>query len=114
MKIMKKIHKIYNIIIGNDEESKKDIILNHLIDTIELRDETIYIKTKKNLLFENDGHVVTMNSGMNVTMAKQIHLNPKIDFNDNNFNTLKFRLDEARKKEQQEFEKKALEEMNHS
>ena len=99
MEIIKKVKKAYAVLIGNDKESKQEIILNYLIDSIEMRGDTVHIKTKKNILLENDGHIVTINSGMNVILANQIHLNPKI-----NFEELKPKLDEARRIEQIAYE----------
>lgn len=97
--------QVRKYILGDTEQTKKEILLNHLIDSIELRDDTVHIKTTKNILLENNGHVFTINSGMNVIKAKQIHLNPKINFDDNNFDELKLRLDEARRLEMVEFKK---------
>jgi len=105
MDLINKAKKIYKIIKGNTEESKKEILLNHLIDSIELRGDMVHIKTTKNILLENNGHIFTFNSGMNVIKAEQIHLNPKINFDDNNFDELKPRLDEARRLEAIEYKK---------
>ena len=108
MKIIEKAKKIYQVIVGDTQELKQDILLNHLIDRIELRDDSVYIKIKKNLILENEGHIVTYNSGMHVTLAKEIHLNPKIDFADKNFNELEPRLEEAEKIESEKIKQKFL------
>ncbi len=72
------IKKTYSVIIGDTKEKKLDIILDHLIDSIELRDDVIYIKTKKDIAIENEGNTIIINKGVQVLLAKEIHLNPNI------------------------------------
>lgn len=99
MEIINRVKKAYKIIKGDTEEKKLDIILNHVIDSIELRGDVVHIKTNKNIAIENDGHVVTINSGMNVTLAKEIHFNPNIDFSDANFDELTDRIEKDKEEQ---------------
>jgi len=108
-----------NFIVGNSRQKKLDIILDHLIDTIELRGNDVLITTKKNIAIQNDGHLVQINSGAHVMLSKEIHLNPKIKFN--NFETVQEDLDYAReleeielKKRLEEFKKNHKSECNHN
>lgn len=94
MKIIEKAKKIYRIIKGDTQEAKLDIILNHVIDSIELRGNVVHIKTSKDIAIENNGNIVTINSGMQVLLSKEIHLNPNIDFSDTNFTELENRIEE--------------------
>ena len=106
MQLVKKVKDIYNVIVGDTKEKKLEIILDHIIDTIELRGDDVYIKTKKNIAIQNDGHFVQVNSGVHVMLSSQIHLNPKItetkqcgdtckDIHNLKFNKLQETLDEA-------------------
>ncbi len=93
---MKIINKIKNYIIGKDRESKLEIILDNLIDSIELKDDLVIVKTKKNVVVQNEGHFVQINTGAHVMLSKEIHLNPIIDMDFNNgLNELQDKLDEA-------------------
>jgi hypothetical protein len=47
-----------------------------LIESVDIKDNTAYIKTKFNVVLENEGHIVTINKGLNVTIAEEVHLNP--------------------------------------
>lgn len=105
MGIMNKTKEIINIIKGDTKEKKLEIILDHLIDNIELRDNIVYIKTKKNIAIENEGHTVLINSGQQVLIADKIQLNPDINFNDTNFNELESRLLEAEEKVKSKIQK---------
>lgn len=62
---------------------KPDDILNivsSLINNITIIDsETVGIKLNKNLFIYNEGHTLTINKGLNVRIAPQIHDNPNID-----------------------------------
>jgi len=49
-----------------------------MIESIEEIDDTIYIKTKKNIVLEHQGHIVTINQGYHIISSKEIHLNPNI------------------------------------
>jgi len=102
MNIVNTAKKIKNYIIGNTKEKKLEIILEHLIDNIELKDDLVIIKTKKNIAIQNDGHLVLVNSGCHVMLSKEIHLNPKIEFNPEDMNILQASLDEAQEKERLE------------
>jgi len=95
MKIIKKIKSTLGLSSKKDGIENLTKIINSLVDSIEVRDGVVHIKTNKNIIIENDGHLVTVNNGLNVTLAKQIHLNPKINFDDNDFKELQQRLDEA-------------------
>ena len=100
-----KITKDY--IVGNTRQKKLDIILDHLIDSIELRGDSVFIKTKKNVAIQNDGHLVQINSGSHVMLSKEIHLNPRIDFK--SFDTVQKDLKDARDLEEIEYRKKLKE-----
>ena len=114
-KINNIIEKAKNYIVGNSAETKLDILLNHVIDTIELRGDSVYIKTNKNIAIQNNGHFVHVNSGVHVTISSQIHLNPKIaynkkhglcnDINELEFDKLQEKLDESIRVEE-EFQRK--------
>ena len=58
-------------------------ILNILINIVSsvsiIDEETIGIVLDKNIITQNDGHMVTINKGLNVRVAHQIHENPNID-----------------------------------
>lgn len=97
---MNLVKKIKNYIIGETKEDKLDIILNHLIDSIELKDDLVIVKTKKNVVVQNEGHFVQINSGAHVMLSKEIHLNPIInmDFN-NDFDKLQENLDKAQEEQ---------------
>ena len=110
MNIFKKI-KMYldnihlDIRLSINKQSSKDkleILLEEVIDKIEIKENSINIKTKNNILIENEGHIVNISSGVNVTIANQIHLNPNINFQDREFKELNSRLkksiEEERKK----------------
>ena len=104
MKIIKRainiIKKTKHFIVGDTREKKLDIILDHLIDSIELRGNEVFIKTKKNIAIQNDGHLVQINSGSHVLLSKEIHLNPNIVFNDKNLSNIQSQLDYAREIEE--------------
>ena len=70
-------------------------VLSSLIDSIEIKDDNVYIKTSKNIIIQNEGNTVTINSGYSVNIAKEIHLNPDIKKVD--FKTLEYDLEEAKK-----------------
>jgi hypothetical protein len=107
LKFDKAIEKVKHFIVGDTKQKKLDIILNHLIDTIELRGNDVLITTKKNIAIQNDGHLVQINSGAHVMLSKEIHLNPKIKFNINsNFETVQGDLDYARELEEIELKEK--------
>jgi hypothetical protein len=103
-KTIEMVKKIKNHIVGDTRQKKLDIILEHLIDTIELRDNDVLITTKKNIAIQNDGHLVQINSGAHVMLSKEIHLNPKIKFN--GFDSVQQDLDYARELEEIELKKK--------
>ena len=104
MKIIKRainiIKKTKHFIVGDTREKKLDIILDHLIDSIELRGNEVFIKTKKNIAIQNDGHLVQINSGSHVLLSKEIHLNPNIVFNDKILSNIQSQLDYAREVEE--------------
>ena len=98
---MKIVKKAKEFIMGDTREKKIDIILDHLIDSIELRGDEVFIKTKKNIAIQNEGHLVQVNSGSHVLLSKEIHLNPNIVFNDKNLSDIQSQLDYAREVEEQ-------------
>jgi hypothetical protein len=110
MNIIKKIKMYLNkkglnkklLINKQSSKDKLEILLEEVIDKIEIKENSINIKTKNNILIENEGHIVSISSGVNVTMANQIHLNPNINFQDGEFEHLNTRLkksiEEERKK----------------
>ena len=97
MKIIKNIKKFFNIEkTKQDNKYKLDIILDHVIDTIEVKGDLVIIKTKKDFVIQNEGHFVHINKGMHVNLSKEIHLNPIIDMNfEKDFNSLEENLKEA-------------------
>jgi len=60
---------------------KKTKTLFNIIDSITETKNTIYIKTNKDIVIEHQGHIITINKGYNITLAKEIHLNPNINLN---------------------------------
>jgi hypothetical protein len=104
MKLLKKVKDIYRVIIADTKQDKIDALFEHIIDKIEIIDDNVHIKTKKNIVIENYGHTVVINKGMNVNIAKQIHLNPKIDFQ--GFDILEFDLQTAYEIEMKKLEDK--------
>jgi tagatose-1,6-bisphosphate aldolase len=93
--------------------SKQEILetLLSTVDSITIDEKMnlVHIKTAKNIAIENDGHMVMINKGMNVQLATQIHLNPKIDFKDKNMGELEDRLQVALEEEEKELKKKRQE-----
>ena len=92
----------------------KLLILEYLLSTIQsVSIDTItglvHIKTAKNIVIENDGHLVTINKGMNVQIASQIHLNPNIEFKTNEISTLEETLKTSIKKEEEKLIEKTQE-----
>jgi hypothetical protein len=87
------------------KEDKLDILLD-MIDSISVNNETntVHIKTRKNLALENDGHMVVINSGMQVLLSKQIHLNPKVEFDVKEMDVLEHNLQETIAEEERLFE----------
>ena len=81
------------------------------IDSVSINPVTnlVHIRTSKNIAIENDGHMIVVNSGMQVLLSKQIHLNPKINFSTDNIDVIENDLDEARKKEVNNISQKKLE-----
>lgn len=70
-----------NIIIKDKKE-----ILNHLLSFIEslvyINNDTIGITLDKNIAIFNKGSTLTISKGYQVNIAKQIHLNPRINIHD--------------------------------
>ena len=106
--IKKYIKKIKNKIIKSDSQNVQnsqknmEIIFNHLIDSVELRGDTVIVKTKKNLIVATQGDFVQINTGAHVMLSKEIHLNPQISFNPDkgsDMHLLQSKLDEAKEKE---------------
>jgi len=97
MKIIESIKK--GIQKYTNKKDKMDILMN-VIDSIEINEQnnSIHIKTSKNLIFENNGHSVFATNGINVQLADVIQLNPKIQFN-GDFEDLPRQLQEAELKE---------------
>ena len=60
---------------------KKTKTLFNIINSITETKDTIYIKTNKDIVIEHQGHIITINKGYNITLAKEIHLNPNINLN---------------------------------
>jgi len=83
--------------IATTPEDKLKVLLNNIIDTIEVIDDVVYVKTKCNLMIENLGHYVRIDSGMNVQIAKEIHLNPDVALTKKNFDKLVPLLIESKK-----------------
>jgi len=97
MKLIKNIKKFFNIEkTKQDNKNKLDIILDQVIDTIEVKGDLVIIKTKKDLVIQNEGHFVHINKGVHVNLSKEIHLNPIIDMNfEKDFDSLEGNLKEA-------------------
>ena len=110
-KIKNIIQKVKQFILrgkGQTKQKKLDIILDHLIESVEVRNNDVIITTKKkNIGILVNGHLVQLNTGSHVMISKEIHLNPKIKFNkDESFDKLQGSLDEARKTEAYKIKKK--------
>ena len=91
MNIIKKIKNYIN------KKDKTIDILYSLIESIEEKEGTVFIKTNKNIAIENNGHFVMLNKGMSVNISKEIHLNPNININKDNIFNLEHNLEEAKK-----------------
>jgi len=76
---MKELIKKKNNIIQTNQE-KLNLILN-IIDSIEMTDNNIVIKTSKNIAIYNDGNTIHINTGQHVMLSDTIHLNPNIQLN---------------------------------
>ena len=101
MDLIKRIKQIFNI-----EKPKKNVKITNrtevintildMVDSIVVNEEqnSIIINTNKNLVLNNDGHSIFYNSGMQVHIGKQIHLNPefKIDGDFTEFDSLEENL----------------------
>ena len=48
-----------------------------LIKEIRVSDDTVHIKLNKNLIIESD-NIAQISNGLNIQIAKQIHLNPEL------------------------------------
>lgn len=115
-KVANVLTKVKRFVVGGTKQKKLDIILDHLIDSIELRGDDVLITTKKNIAIKNEGHLVQINSGVHVLLSKEIHLNPSIDFDaDKDFSGVQEQLDYARSVEDTKIKEKVLkaEEENH-
>ena len=80
---------------------KKKLKVDDIV-TIEDRGKFLEVTVKKDALINIDGNVLTVVKGLNVTLAKEIHLNPRIQKSmenlDSNINEYKIkRLEEAKK-----------------
>jgi len=73
-------NKDKNIIQSNQE--KLDLLLN-IIDSIEINNNNILVRTSKNIAIYNDGNTIHINSGQHVMLSNTIHLNPNIQLNKN-------------------------------
>ena len=64
---------------------KKDImnVLSSLVDSVELRDDCVYINTSKDIFIKSRGNFVLANKGLQVFISPQLHLNPNIEPSDN-------------------------------
>lgn len=103
MKIVEQVKtKLMKLLKVEKKNDKIDVIFDYLIDTIEVKEDMVYIKTKKNIILENDGSIININKGYSVNISEKIHLNPIINFKKEDINNIKQICDDA--------EKKALEE----
>jgi len=92
MNIIKKLDKLNKL-----KELKNIYKLLDLI-TIEEKNNTVFIKTKKDLVIINEGNTININKGVSVNIAKEIHLNPNIDIDNiiDKPKTLENKLNEAK------------------
>lgn len=65
-------------------------ILKNSIEKIEINDTQIYIKLNKDLILHSKNSI-SISDGFNIQIAKQIHLNPLVEFVKSKINKLKFR-----------------------
>lgn len=49
-----------------------------IIDNIEVTETQAKITLKKDILIENTGSIISRHEGLNIQIAKEIHLNPDI------------------------------------
>ena len=52
-------------------------LLKNCIKEIRISEDTIHLKLNKNLIIESD-NIAQISSGLNIQIAKQIHLNPDL------------------------------------
>ena len=76
MKLFKKFFGIEK----QTNKAKLEIITN-LIDSIEIKNGVVHIKTSKDLIIENEGSTLFFNKGYQILIGKEIHFNPEIDLN---------------------------------
>ena len=83
MNIIKKLNNIYKLL---------DLI------TIKEKNNTVFVKTKKDIVIINEGNTININKGVSVNIAKEIHLNPNIDIDNiiDKPKTLENKLNEAK------------------
>ena len=96
------LKRIYNGVVKPKNKTivyNKSDMVSILLDTIDSivvnkEQNSIIINTKKNIVLNNDGHTIFYNSGMQVHIGKQIHLNPDVNIasNFNEFDLLEQEL----------------------
>jgi signal transduction histidine kinase len=109
--LMDNLEKIDNQIVIKDKKE----ILNNLLSFIKnitiINEDTIGVSLDKNIIIHNNQNTMVINKGMQINLAKQIHLNPRININElyDNTDRLEEVLKEAYEKEKEKQRKKLLE-----
>lgn len=94
--------KFNNLINFLNNMSDKDLFkLGSLLSAVDIytTKEGNYIKFKNNTFIDVDGSLVTKVNDFNVSLAKTIHFNPELDFNNtDDFKSLERNLEQGNKK----------------
>ena len=90
----------------SEYKSNNLIKLLDLIKSIEVRDNSTIIRIDDNIIIENKKSSIMLNKGFSVNISGQIHLNPDIEYNeDDNMSELNRKLIESNKIKMSELEK---------
>jgi hypothetical protein len=108
---MDNLEKIDNQIIIKDKKDILDTLLSFIKNITIINEDTIGVSLDKNIIIHNNQSTMVINKGMQINLAKQIHLNPRININElyDNTDRLEEVLKEAYEKEKEKQRKKLLE-----
>jgi hypothetical protein len=109
--LMDNLEKIDNQIIIKDKKDILDTLLSFIKNITIINEDTIGVSLDKNIIIHNNQSTMVINKGMQINLAKQIHLNPRININElyDNTDRLEEVLKEAYEKEKEKQRKKLLE-----
>jgi len=78
MNIVKVLNKAISFVKGDSRDKKLEVILDHLIESIDIRGDIAHVKINKDLILENNCSFISVSKGYNIVLADKIHLNPNI------------------------------------